>query len=179
MRSKVHGTAQPTKKWDKADKINGAGVLIALIGLILGVGVPDLLHGIAYLRRPQASFSWPNNNANMPNNTFGASGKAKNIPSDSDLWLVVTSVTGGRWYPNGYLDIVNGLWHVPANEICPSSGPQELMIYEVPDSEQASLYSYVTSKAASEGLGINSMPLGATVLATRNVYVPADRNPSC
>ena len=167
------------RKWSTADRINGIGITIALLGLVLGVAVPDVTHLIAYFKRPQAAFSWPHNNADMPNNTFAASGTAKNIPADSQLWLVIVPTVQGKWYPVGYLRVVDNSWHVPPSRICPAPGLQELVIYRVPDSEAGSLYSYEASKAEVEGLGIDSMPLGSTVMTTAQVSIPAHVRPYC
>lgn len=179
MTTNTRSRNHPGKRWSTADRINGVAALIAILGLIAGVAVPDLGHLISYLKRPQASFSWPHNNGDMPNNTFAATGTAKNIPADSQLWLVIVPTVQGKWYPVGYLHIVSNSWHVPPREICPAPGLQELVIYSVPDSEAGSLYSYESSKAEVQGVGINSMPLGSTVMATAQVTIPAHVRPFC
>jgi hypothetical protein len=167
------------EKWSRADKVNGIAALIACLGLVLGVGLPGILHLVSYLKRSQASITWPVDNSKMTNNTFGAYGTAENIPADADLWLIVRSGIEGRWYPIQRLRIVNGSWHVGKKWICPAPGPQELVIYLVPDSEEGQLYAYQTSGAQLKGLGINSIPLYSTVKATASVQIPRNVRLGC
>lgn len=167
------------RKWNKADKINGAGVLLALLGLISGVVLPDALHGIAYLRRPRASITWPNNYAKLKDNIFNSYGTASNIPGSSDLWLIVRSSVEGRWYPVERLSVANGSWHVPKRVICPAPGLQELLIYDIPDSEEGQLFAYQRSEQEIKGVGINSMPPDSAVQAAANVQVPSHTRPWC
>ena len=176
MKNKT-GRNKTSRKWDKADKVNGAGVLIALIGLVLGVGLPDVLHGIAYLRRPQASITWPANYDKMKNDTFNAYGTASNIPAGSDLWLMVRPILEVRWYPVQRLRIVNGRWYVPKRLICPASGLQELMIYEIPDSEESQLLTYqgAGNPQVIKGTGLDRVPPDSVVKAAVTVQVPAHK----
>jgi hypothetical protein len=171
-------TGNQAGKWTKADKMNGAGVLVAILGLVGGVLVPNLWHLHNYLNRPQASISWPNEQAKIPNNAFGAQGTAHHIPTDSDLWLIVRSGIEGRWYPDERLTVTDGSWQVPKNMICPASGPQELVIYLVPDSAEGSLFAYKRS-AAQKGLGMNSVPIGSTVMALVTVHVANSKRTGC
>jgi len=92
-------TGKTRDTWTRADKINGIGILITFLGLIIGIGIPFVQHWLHYLGRPQVSIIWPANNEKMAYNTFGANGTAKNIPDNSDLWLFLRSGIEGRWYP--------------------------------------------------------------------------------
>jgi hypothetical protein len=167
-------------KWDRADKINGIGVLIALLGLIAGVGVPNIVRWVSYLHRPQVSIRWPGNNDKLVNNTFGANGTAEAIPSDADLWLMVKPALEGRWYPVERLPITNDKWNISRRQICPASGLQELVIYMVPGSDEGPLWNYEKNiKTTQKSVGINSVPLDSVVEATSLVQVPANTRPYC
>jgi hypothetical protein len=159
-------------KWSQADKINGVGVLIAVLGLLLGVGLPGVLHLVSYLNRAQASIIQPVDNARVPDNTFGAHGSADNIPPDYDLWLILRSGVEGRWYPVQLLHVVKGIWQVGEEQMCPTPGLQELIIYMVPDSEEGQLFAYQRSAASKSGQGIDSIPPDSVVKATAYVQVP-------
>ena len=162
-------------KWSRADKINGIAVLVALLGLL----IPDVLHLMSYFTRAQASIIQPVNNARVPDNTFGARGSAENIPSDSDLWLIIRSGIEGRWYPVELLHVVNGMWQVGENQMCPASGLQELIIYLVPDSDEGQLFAYKRSAAGKNSTGINSVPPDSVVKATAYVQVPQKAKTGC
>lgn len=167
-------------KWDRADKINGIGVLVALLGLIAGVGIPNLLHWLSYLNRPQVIITWPGNNSKVANNTFDASGTAKNIPPNADLWLVVKPALEGRWYPVERLPVINDKWNTGKSQICPAPGLQELVIYMVPGPEEGQLWAYEKSILSThKSVGINSAPPNSVVEATTFVRVPKSAKPYC
>jgi hypothetical protein len=115
----------------------------------------------------------------MADNTFGAHGTASYISADSDLWLIVRSDGDGRWYPTERLQISNGSWNVPKNQICPAPGYQELVIYSIPDSEEGPLFTYLNSKAGREGLGINNVPIGSVLMASATVNVARSKLEAC
>jgi hypothetical protein len=168
-----------SKQWSKADKINGAGVLVAILALIGGVALPSLWHLHNYWQRPQVSIKWPAKSAQMADNTFGANGTATHIPADSDLWLIVRSDGDGRWYPTERLPVTKGSWQIPENSICPAPGSQELVIYSIPDSEEGPLFAYLNSKAGRNGLGMNSVPIGSVVMASATVNVAKSKIAGC
>ena len=168
-----------SERWSKADKINGAGVLVAILGLIGGVVVPNLWNLYNYWHQPQASITWPTQTTHVADNTFSAHGTASHIPADSDLWLIVRSDGDGRWYPTERLIVANGSWRVPADVICPAPGPQELVVYMIPDSEEGQLFAYQNSKTGMNGLGINSVPIGSVAEAAVTVNVPKTKHAYC
>jgi hypothetical protein len=175
MRSKTHNRDHSDKgKWSKADRINACGAFIALLGLAVGVLLPDALHGLAFIMRPQVSFSWPTPNARMTNATFGASGTAHRIPAGYDLWLVVRPPLAGKWYPVEPLHFATGSWHVPGKVICPGPGVEQLVIYQISEFDDRPLYDYYNSSAETVGTGIENMPLDSVVRATETVQVPAN-----
>jgi hypothetical protein len=162
---------QSHEKWTRADKINFVAAAAACIGLALAVGLPDFLHWISYLERPQASISSPVNNAKIPNNTFGADGSAEHIPDNFDLWLIVRSEIGGQWYPIQRLRVVNGSWQVGQEKICPTEGPEQLEIFLVPDTGEEQLFNSQSSNALPHSRGITSLPPYSTIEAISNIEV--------
>jgi hypothetical protein len=170
---------EKSKKWSKADKINGVGVSVAIFGLIAGVLIPFCWHIYTYSQRPQASITRPIKNSKMASNKFGTYGTAAHIPADSDLWLIVRSDGDGRWYPTELLQVANGTWHVSDTSICPAPGFQELVVYMIPDSAESPLFSYINSNAGKRGLGINSVPVGSVVMASAIVNVAKNKYVYC
>ena len=170
---------EKSKKWSKADRINGAGVLVAIFGLIGGVLIPSCWHVYTYSQRPQAAIERPTKNSNMASNKFDAYGTAEHIPADFDLWLIVRSDGDGRWYPSELLQVTNGTWHVSDTSICPAPGFQELVVYMIPDSAEGPLFSYINGKAGKRGLGINSVPVGSVVMASAIVNVAKNKHVYC
>jgi hypothetical protein len=164
---------------EQADKVNGAGVLVAILGLIAGTLAPFLWHAYSYSRRPQASIQRPVKDAVMKGNKFGAHGTAAHIPADSDLWLIVRSDGDGRWYPAQRLPVTNRSWQVSNTSICPAPGFQEIVIYMIPDSEEGPLFAYVNGKAGKKGLGMNSVPVGSVVMASATVNVAKSKSSYC
>jgi hypothetical protein len=165
-----------SKQWSTADKINGVGVLVAILGLT----IPLVWHLYTSSQQPRVSVKWPNDDVNMTDNTFGSYGTAAHIPAGSDLWLIVRSGGDGRWYPTKRpLQVHNGSWQIRRGTICPAAGSQELVIYMIPEAEEGSLFAYINSKAGWNELGMNSVPVDSKVMASATVNVAKDKHVWC
>jgi hypothetical protein len=169
---------QASKKWARSDKLSLVAVIAASVACLVSAIKPaqSVMH---YLARPRVTIGYPLPGSDMPNNTFGAWGKASNIPASSELWLVVRSGVEGRYYPVDNLAIVNGTWSIRSNRICPGAGLQDIQVYLVPGTGGNALFDYIRGSAANQGTGINSVPPQAVLEATSNVEVAGSSEKSC
>ncbi len=164
-----------SEEWSRADKINLSIVLTACLAIALPYG----LQLLRFIQRPQAAIIAPVSGVRVLNNTFGANGTARNIPADSELWLVVKSGVEGRWYPWGPLSVSGGRWAVPPDRICPGYGPQYLQVFKVTDTETGDLFAFIRGSQSLQRQGINSLPPGAVLEASTRVIVGEDSRKFC
>jgi hypothetical protein len=122
---------------------------------------------------------FPPNNAHMPNNTFGASGIAKNVPSGDSLWLVIKPSGYHRWYPVSPVGITANAWSLPEDKICPAGGWQNIEVFLVPNIVKSPLVSYVAHRSSQHDPGIISMPTLATRKAASHVDVKFSSSKYC
>jgi hypothetical protein len=113
----------------------------------------------------------PSNGARLPNNTFGASGTAQDIPAGDSLWLVLKPPTYYKWYPVSRITVVNGIWEVGADKICPAGGRQSIRVFLVPNFAAGQLAAYVSHRSSQHDPGIRNMPALATPVAISRINV--------
>jgi hypothetical protein len=170
------GLESRATNWIRSNKISMWALIFAALALLVSLIQPvsSLTH---YLNRPRVAIKFPANGANEPNNTFGSSGIASNIPTSSDLWLVVRSGVEGRYYPVDNLTLANNKWSIPGDWICPASGRQDIQIYLVPNTDENDLFDYTRGRGPHHG--INSMPSQAVLEASHAIKVAANSQKSC
>jgi hypothetical protein len=159
--------------WSRADKINSSMAIIALLGVLISlVSLADDLWERRH--RPQVTIHDPANNSTPANRDFGASGSANNIPSGSDLYLMIRPSIEGRWYPVARLTIKEGgSWAIPKGVIDPASGSQEIQVFSVPINDAAQLLEYVNMRRKTgDDPGISGLPSSAALKAYSHVNVP-------
>lgn len=164
---KIEQTELEGRKWSRGDRI----AIFALFVAILALGLPYGLRYLQYLQKPMVLITSPSNGAREPNNAFGASGIAKNVPSGSSLWLVVESGDPAMWYPFDRLQISNDEWNITADKICTAIGLQSIEVYLVPNSAAGPLFAYVQNGSRYHLTGINNMPRRAEREAISHVVV--------
>lgn len=128
---------------------------------------------------PSVTIISPPSGTNLPNNTFGASGTARNIPAGDGLWLVIKAPTYYKFYPVGRIKVVNGIWVVAERKICPAGGRQDIRVFLVPNSAAAKLAVYVSRRTSKHDPGIRSMPSSATPEAISRLHVKFNSSSSC
>jgi hypothetical protein len=142
--------------WSRADKING---LTAVIALLVAVQ-PYAYDAWNHFAGPRATITGPVDGSTEPNQDFGASGTAKHIPRDDDLWLVTRSGIEGRWYPvTRIVPDAEGKWVVPKNVIQPAKGFQEIEVIRLSISDGAQFIDYVNRRTTNgSDPGVSSIP---------------------
>lgn len=128
---------------------------------------------------PEIMISYPRNDAHLPNNTFGATGIARDIPAGTYLWLVLKPSNYRRWYPVSAITVVNSTWAIGANTICPAGGLQNLEVFLVPKIAQSQLLAYVSHRTSQHDPGIGNMPTLASRGAVSHVHVKYDAKKFC
>jgi hypothetical protein len=154
----MRDTIQPEKiqtrdKWSRADKVSFFAAVVAC----LVAAVPYAVQGFRYLERPRVTIISPKNGARENANTLGVNGTAQNIPQSSDSWLVVRAGVEGRWYPFERVRLAGDRWAVKKDRICPGSGPQDIEIFLLPDTDEGQLFAYARESPQQRKVGINSM----------------------
>jgi hypothetical protein len=130
--------------------------------------------GSSSLSDPTVTISSPPNGGHLPDNAFGASGTARNIPASDSLWLVIKPPTYDRWYPVSRLNVVDSTWTVDPDKICSAGGWQNIRIFLVPNSADDPLAKYVSMRSSQNDPGVANMPASAVPEAISRVYVGAD-----
>lgn len=128
---------------------------------------------------PEVTIISPPNGARLPDNTFGASGTAKNIPTADSLWLVIKAPNYYRWYPVIRIKTAGDTWVVGPNRICPAGGRQNIRVFLVPNSAAGQLSAYVTHRSSQHDPGIRSMPSSAVSEAVSHLHVNFHSRKSC
>jgi hypothetical protein len=126
-----------------------------------------------------ATISSPPDHANLPNNTFDASGAAQNIPVGDGLWLVIKPPNYHRWYPVSPISVTDNSWTLGPRIICPAGGRQNIQLFLVPNIADVRLKAYVSRRTSQHDPGINSMPSLAILEAVSRVYVKNDSKVFC
>ena len=142
--------------WSRADKINGVAALVALV-----VAVQPYAHAAwNHFAGPQATITAPADGSTEQNQDFGASGTAKHISRDDDLWLVIRSGIEGRWYPvTRIIPGSDGGWVVPRQVIQPAKGRQEIQVIRLSISDEAQFIDYVNRRASNRSdPGLSTIP---------------------
>jgi hypothetical protein len=145
--------------WSRADKINRWIAVLALVAAFIAL-VPYVQHGVDWLRRSSATFTPPTDCSTFSiSHNQGATGVARNIPINSDLWLALRAGAEGRWYPVAWIPSRNGPWTVPPQYVTPALGRQELALIIVPVTDDAQFIDYVKLKhQTGADPGISSLP---------------------
>jgi hypothetical protein len=155
-------------------------VLSAAFGSALTLGVPAFEHWWGSLHTTSVVITSPVNEAQEPNNRFGASGYVSHPPDPTEysLWLVVYS--GGGYYPFGKLSLVNNQWSIAASQICTAVGFQDIDVYIVPNKDDGGLYAYVYNGSLNHPDSIaGGMPSSAMLKAVSHVEVNPSSHPGC
>ena len=121
--------------------------------------------------QPSVTITSPPNGARLPNNTFGASGTAQNVPAGDSLWLVLKPSTYYKWYPVSRITVVSGTWEIQADKICSAEGRQNIRVFLVPNFAAAELAAYVSHRSSQHDPGIRNMPTLATPVAISHITV--------
>ena len=155
-------------------------VLGAVIGSAVTWGIPAAGHWWEDSHATTVVITSPSNEAQEPNNRFGASGYVSHPPDPvkSSLWLVVYS--GGGYYPFGKLSLVDDQWSIASDQICTAVGFQDIAVYMVPNKDAGGLYAYVNNGSPNHPDPIaRGMPLSAVRMAVSHVEVNPSSNPGC
>lgn len=166
------GPPPPKQSWSRPDRINGIGVIVAIIGLVAGVGIPRIIQFCHYLHRPQASITYPRNGQHFAVNLVPISGSAKHVPPNDVLW-VTASGASEELYPITNLNLIlHGVkWNIPASQASCLIGPgqQQIVVWLGPDTSEAPFVKFLQSSEHTQGL--LSVPLGFEKLSQVNIYV--------
>lgn len=172
------GSSPPKQLWSRPDRINGIGVIIAFMGLVVGVGVPHVVQFYQYLHRARASIAYPRNGQHFAVNKLSISGSASRIPLDDVLWLTVSGPSE-EIYPITSLNLPlsGGKWAVSESQIGCLLGPhrQQIVVWLGPDTSEAPFVEFVQNRAHPQGL--LSVPLGFEKLSQVNISV--SKTPGC
>jgi hypothetical protein len=156
------------KKWTRANKI---ALFVGIAALAVAL-IPYAIDVVRHFTGPRGSISEPAPGSIQPNNMFSADGTASNIPSGDDLWLVVRSGVGGRWYPAARVAPINGQWLVGGGIVRPAAGPQILELILLPDSSEATFVNYVSALRLHDlNPGLRQLPSGYKVLYSEQIVV--------
>ena len=169
---------EPSKRHDRLFTL-AVGIICALLGAVASFGIPHLWSTYNNDKTTRVIITAPANNAQEPNNRFGASGiiEGPGTGEDASLWLVVYS--GGGYYPYGALTVVDDQWHIPANSICTAVGFQSISVYEVPNKDSGPLWAYVQDASRHYSPIPGGLPRTAVLKATQNVEVNPTSVPGC
>ena len=100
---------------------------------------------------------------------FGANGTWSHVSASDDLWLIVRSGIEGRWYPVGRLPkLPDHTWKTAGNAIQPALGAQQIEIFRVPETADATLINYINGRADP---GLSGLPAEAERLAGEDLTV--------
>ena len=150
-----HESAKPKNPWTRPDKINGLGVTIALVALI----VPFLVHFYSsHFEAPQAAITSVHEGQRFPGKRIAVSGNSRHIPDDSDLWLTVSGM-GHEVYPIAELNTDTSHWTATEKQVCFRLGPQSqrLDVWLTPDTNDGAFVKYMQGNNSS---GFYSVPAG-------------------
>lgn len=156
--------------WTRVDKINFWGVVIALVGLIAGVGIPWAVRGYQhYFEAPYATIDVPGNGEVFATNQIGVKGTAGHIPADSDLWLSASG-PNDEVYPIAELQVNAGQWSATEKQACFRIGPglQRIDVWISPDTNDGEFVAYMQKNSS---LGFFSVPAGFIKLYQVNIQV--------
>jgi hypothetical protein len=156
------------RRWTRANKI---ALFVGIAALAVAL-IPYAIDIVSHFKGPRASIIQPAPQSIQPNNMFSADGTASNIPAGDDLWLVVRSGVGARWYPSTRLSPINGQWIVGGGIIRPAAGPQFLEVIMLPDSSEATFVNYVNAlRLQNLNPGLAELPSGYKVLYSAQIDV--------
>jgi hypothetical protein len=158
------------QQWSRADRISLATAILALVVAVAPVAIHfwEILHSV------HATITTPTTGSIYhANKDPGATGTARNKPSDEDLWVVKRSGIEGRWYPAERLHIKSdGTW--TTGPLRPGLGEQEFYVILVPITEDAQFIDYVNNLVHSNyksDPGVSSLPPDSKVEAVSSVTV--------
>jgi hypothetical protein len=171
-------TQKPSKCHDRSFTFL-VGITCALLGAAASFLIPRAWSAYQDSQTTRVTITAPSNNAQEPNNRFGASGiiEGPGTGNNASLWLIVYS--DGGYYPYGPLTVTDGQWNIPANKICTAVGFQTISVYEVPNIDDGSLWAYVQDGSRHYNPIPGGLPRSAVLKAAANVEVNPASTPGC
>jgi hypothetical protein len=160
---------RPAKRgnsWTLPDKINMAGVIIALVALIS----PWAYHIYQqHFKEPHAAIETPMNGQVFDTNRIAVRGTAGNVAADSDLWLSASGPSD-EVYPIAELQVNAGRWSANEKQVCFRIGPgqQRIDVWLSPDTNDGEFVGYMQG---NHSFGFFSVPDGFIKLYQVNIYV--------
>jgi hypothetical protein len=156
--------------WTRPDRINRWGVIIALVSLVVGVGVPWAVRGYQhFFEEPYATIDSPTSGQVFVTNRISANGTAGHISADSDLWLTASGPSD-QIYPIAELQVNAGQWSATEKQVCIRIGPQlqRIDVWISPDTADGAFVAYQQKR---NSFGFNSVPSGFTKLYQVDIHV--------
>ena len=148
--------------WSRSDIISTVALGVAIVAV-----VPTVIDGIAYFNRTRGQITTPSEGQHVNGRGLAVEGRLWNVPSDSDVWLLVR--TGrGSWYPIARCQPARDgrFAFQPGSVQLGDTGVFQLSLYLIGAAKAAAFQDYIQSGkgADADDPGMSSLPDGISQL---------------
>lgn len=154
------------RKWTRSEKLALGSLVVSLVAL--GTAAPPAISWIHdQVTRLTVSIAHPPQGWRVGDARPQVDGNAENVPLGQNLWLVVSSVGKGTYYPVEQLVVQqNGSWAVSTqHDIMPSApGEYDITVYLTNSKADVLFRGYLDAhnQTATTAAGMPSLPDGVT-----------------